>query len=103
MRPYRWQDPPPPPVREIRWRREQLMRFNAEPETIALPVRDMSEPKGPSMTIEGVEYVEAPATCACDGCAFSRDAKACSVRYWPARDTFGGGCDSRRVIYIRKA
>lgn len=78
------------------------MRFNAEPETIALPVRDMSEPKGPSMTIEGVEYVEAPETHVCEGCAFNCRL-SCSDVYEDACRVFGDGCATRSVIYIRKA
>ena len=105
MRPYRWQDPPPPPAREIRWRREQFMRFNAEPETIALPVRDMSQPKVLSMAIDGAEYVEAPEPVdanACSGCAFA-GMRDCDKPRRIASHCFGNFCDERHVIYIRKA
>jgi len=58
----------------------------------------------PTMTIDGVEYVEAPETAWCLGCAFEK--RSCYVndkRGKAARAAFGGSCSDRRVIYLRKA
>lgn len=144
MRPYRWQDPAPAAVKAIRnrvyWIERRRNPVEYEPETIALPVRDMSEPKAkscghlrtgenvckqchqclidagkhscpvcessvPTMTIDGVEYVEAPETVdanACSGCAFA-GMRDCDKPRRIASHCFGNFCDERHVIYIRKA
>lgn len=112
MRPYRWQDPPPPPVQAIRWRRDQFDRFRAEPEPstpeqwLRKHVPEVFEPAPvPSMVIEGVEYVEAPEYGGCAGCEFLREpiSKCLEIRDPAAISAFGGNCRDRRVIYIRKA
>ena len=110
MRPYRWQDPPPPPVQAIRWRRDQFDRFRAEPaEFVGVDNSAAFAPAPvPSMVIEGVEYVEAPEVVdgACNGCCFAAARKAHALCF-RAQEVgaleFGAYCDDRRVIYIRKA
>jgi len=55
-----------------------------------------------TMTIEGVKYVEAPETDACEGCAFMSNRSACSEACNSAKYAFGHGyCATRAVIYIR--
>jgi hypothetical protein len=52
-----------------------------------------------TMTVEGVQYVEAPLIKACDGCAFYRRDSCLDIGH-AAREAFGESCGSRRVIYI---
>lgn len=109
MRPYRWQDPPPPPVQAIRWRRDQFDRFRAEPaEFVGVDNSAAFAPAPvPSMVIEGVKYVEAPDIrkdkSTCEGCAFEKNDEGCDEAYRMSREVFGGDCSARSVIYIRKA
>lgn len=107
MRPYRWQDPPPPPVQSIKLRRMELEYFRSadkKPGTIALPVQQMPAPV-PSMVIEGVEYVEAPEhNSSCQGCVFEHcSAYQCMDIQEEAERVLSASCSDRRVIYIRKA
>jgi len=64
----------------------------------------------PTMTIDGVEYVEATPQQTgpdwddvCSQCEFDDDGGACMVAYERAQFAFGGDCCERGVIYIRKA
>lgn len=64
------------------------------------------EAKPPTMTIDGVEYVEAPQPLFgnfCAGCAFEEDKRLCSRALGGgyATEAFGGRCTLRDVIYIR--
>jgi hypothetical protein len=126
---FRWQDPAPPAVAAIRERRmvrlfvaqhghpaayapawqtnpEQWLREHV-PEVLsaAQPAAEFV----PSMTINGVEYVERPEPMGddwCIGCAFDNDPTNCldaGGRKGVGFRVFGGGCADRGVIYIRKA
>lgn len=58
------------------------------------------------MTINGIEYVEAPETDGCEGCEFSayprsHTTRECDAAHSFAFDDFGGNCADRRVIYLR--
>ena len=107
MRPSRWQDPPPPPVQAIRWRRDQFDRFRAEPaEFVGVDNSAAFAPAPvPSMVIEGVEYVEAPEhNSSCQGCVFEHcSAYQCMDIQEEAERVLSASCSDRRVIYIRKA
>lgn len=80
----------------------EIMRANrvARPAAAALLL-----PIVPTMTIDGVEYVEANADDgnSCRGCAFDLDVVGCRDCRISARDAFGGLCGSHRVIYIKAA
>jgi hypothetical protein len=56
-----------------------------------------------TMTINGVEYKEAPEkknTSLCKGCAFSKfESTGCGSINDIATEAFGDGCAERRVIY----
>lgn len=102
MRPYRWQDPAPAPVAAIRERRMHRL-FVAEHGPFSAAE---TAPEQPSMVLDGVEYVEAPEPCRgsfCEDCAFEGDEDACVSSDKAAKEAFGGSCEQRRVIYIRKA
>ncbi len=102
MRPYRWQDPPPPAVHRINLRRT-FLRFTGEPNDIG-PITPPPAPV-PSMVIEGVEYVEAPEhNSSCQGCVFEHcSAYQCMDIQEEAERVLSASCSDRRVIYIRKA
>jgi len=93
MRSYRWQDPAPEAVKAIRARRT----WNG--------VRTAwHAPEQPSMVLDGVEYVEAPEVSWCHECAFKvGDGDGCMDAERAAQKAFGGTCEERHVIYIRKA
>lgn len=64
-------------------------------------------PKPPTMTVDGVDYVEAPPhdPMSCAGCAFRNSARRC---FWAddavsafAKPVFGGDCSDRNVIYLK--
>lgn len=56
----------------------------------------------PTMTIDGVEYVEEPERNVCEGCAFTRGDCENEVSDEQQCEAFGGNCIDRRVIYLRK-
>lgn len=94
MRPYRWQDPAPAPVGMIRERRTKRVPINCA----------QTAPEQPSMVVDGVEYVEAPEVSWCHECAFKvGDGDGCMDAERAAQKAFGGTCEERSVIYIRKA
>jgi len=100
MRSYRWQDPAPAPVGMIRARRLQR-RFVAEHGPFSAA---QTAPEQPSMVLDGVEYVEAPEVSWCHECAFKvGDGDGCMDAERAAQKAFGGTCEERSVIYIRKA
>ena len=94
MRPYRWQDPAPAPVGMIRERRTKRVPINCA----------QTAPEQPSMVVDGVEYIEAQGDGGtCIGCAFEIEGGPACVRSSPAKSAFGGDCQERDVIYLRKA
>ena len=115
MRPYRWQDPAPEAVQQIKLRRitrmlndvdyreAQMCALKAETEEHNLRVFK-DAPEQPSMVLDGVEYVEAPEVSWCHECAFKvGDGDGCMDAERAAQKAFGGTCEERSVIYIRKA
>lgn len=67
----------------------------------ALPDKPAAEPtKPPTMTVDGVEYIEKPSW-GCPGCInHSRDG-FCGLFGDVAKVAFGGTCDERAVIYVK--
>ncbi len=54
-----------------------------------------------TMTVDGVEYVEAPERRGCNGCAFEHgDMRCVKANVRTSLDRIGV-CSDRRVIYIR--
>ena len=99
MRSYRWQDPAPAPLAAIRERRMRLRVFERGTQPSV-----KHAPEQPSMVLDGVEYVEAPEVSWCHECAFKvGDGDGCMDAERAAQKAFGGTCEERSVIYIRKA
>lgn len=94
---YRWQDPAPEAVKAIRARRT----WNGVRTTWHAP--EQAAPAVPTMVIDGVEYVEAPETSWCSGCAFKGEEDSCFGAEKKSISIFGDDCRQRSVIYIRKA
>lgn len=67
---------------------------------IESPIRQPEATAVPVMHFEGSEYVEAPETDSCKGCAF--DTGTCAEQRDDAYEVFGAGCSSREVIYIKR-
>lgn len=93
---YRWQDPAPAPVAMIRSRRMRQL-FTREHGAWS------HAPAVPTMVIDGVQYVEEPETSWCSGCAFKGEEDSCFGAEKKSISIFGGTCEQRSVIYIRKA
>lgn len=56
----------------------------------------------PSMTVNGIEVVEAPegSKDCCGGCRFSNDVRFCRKAWHLGKQVFGNTCADRRVIYV---
>lgn len=108
---YRWQDPAPAAVHCIKTRRQERIRRIGWMQAGAdvsqqVPVNDHQMPPEspvPSVTIDGVEYVEAPESNGCRGCVFTWGNCQKEVSDKQLCDAFGAPCYDRKVIYIRKA
>ena len=99
---YRWQSPAPPAV--VAYRTRRALR-NLAHEGRAIHEQDLApaQPSVPSMTVDGVEYVEAPEiSMSCDGCAAEDDANLCTRLCKASYLVLGHDCAHSERIYLRK-
>jgi hypothetical protein len=76
----------------------------AEGVPVAMPTlspTDAESVRPPTMTVEGVEYVEAPEREGCFECQFYSSKVSCYTVNLAARKAFGGNCGRRKVIYLK--
>jgi hypothetical protein len=75
----------------VRWVAQPIKAQEAAPQVPSVQ---------PFMVVDGVAYVEAPATMLCEGCAFYLRPGGCGTYLEAARAAFGRDCSSR-VIYLK--